>query len=454
MATYRLVIEEGAEKGKIFDVKPEGMSIGRSSQNNLPIQDEELSRHHCRIYFLGDEPWISDLATLNGTQVNDETISEAVKLKVGDTISIGDTVLKFLDETDVIPQAFSDPATPNASPAPVMATINSNSDKIDLGFSGIAAAGDEQASASMKKTLKWAIVAFLAICIAAIAMTVSMSNNKVVSTGITVIKEPAKQTLDIHYTKLEGNDQNVFRYELNLTRDGSLTVSIDDLSQGRHVNKVSEKPIDDELRREIIRKFERTGFSTMDDLYEGIPRANTWNTYKLTAIIDGVAKTVSVRNRIEPAAFKSLREEIEAFGRTELGLWAIEFSREKLLELARESQLVAQKLYDEREITRDNLFKAIRSFKSSIAYLETLEPKPEFYDDAVNSLSSAQVDLETIYKQKNWQADHAINTKNWDSAAQILRELMEIIPDRTDIRNRDTERRLLDVESRIQKSRK
>ncbi len=454
MATYRLVIEEGFQKGQVFDVKPEGTSIGRSSQNNLPISDEELSRHHCRIYFLGDDPWVSDLATLNGTQVNGETISEAVKLKAGDTISIGDTVLKFLDETSPIPVIPADTVLPKASVASVAATINPSAEKIDLGFSGVEAAGDEHASASMKKTLTWALVAFLLICIAAISMKILMNNTNVVSTGLTVIKEPVKQTLDIRYTKLEGDGQNVFRYELNLTSDGSLSVSIDDLSQGRHVNKVSEKPIDDEMKREIIRKFERAGFYTMDDLYEGIPRANTWNTYKLMATIDGVAKTISVRNRIEPAAFKSLREEIETFGRTELGLWAIEFSSEKLLELAKESQLIAQKLYDEREITRDNLFKAIRSFKSCIAYLETLEPKPEFYNDAVNSLSSAQVDLETIYKEKNWQADHAINTKNWDSAAQILRELMEIIPDRTDGRNRDTERRLLDVESRIKKSRK
>lgn len=454
MATYRLVIEAGVLKGKVFDVKSEGTSIGRSSKNNLPIPDGQLSRHHCRIYFLGDEPWISDLATLNGTLVNDKTISEAVKLNVGDTVSIGDTIFRFLDETDVISPDANHATVPKPNPTPGVATINSSADKIDLGFSGIEAAGDEQASASMKKTFKWAVAAFLAICVAAVAIKVLIRDSKDINVGVTVIKEPAKRTLAIRYTKLEGNDQNVFRYELNLTSDGSLTVSIDDLSQGRHVNKVSEKPVDEELQREIIRKFERSGFYTFDDLYEGIPRANTWNTYKLTATIDGIAKTVSVRNRIEPAAFKALREEIETFGRTELGLWAIEFSREKLLELARESQLVAQRLYDEREITRDNLFNAIRSFKSCISYLETLEPKPEFYDDAVNSLSAAQVDLETIYKEKNWQADHAINTKNWDSAAQILRELMEIIPDRTDSRNRDTERRLLDVESRIQKLRK
>ncbi len=454
MAKYRLVVEAGALKGQAFEIKSEGISIGRSSQNDLPIPDEQLSRHHCKIYFLAGEPWVSDLATLNGTQVNNTPITEAVLLKAGDTISIGDTALKFLDEALEIPRIAPEPP-PHQPDAVIEDTAgNSSAAKIDLGFSGVDAVSDQNASLSMKKTLVRAGIAFVALCIFAIAVKVLMREDQGETANITVIREPAQRTLNIHYTKLEGNEQNVFQYELDLGDDGSLTVSIDDLSQGRHVRKVSEKPITDELKREIIRKFERADFSSLDDLYEGIPRANTWNTYKLMANIDGVTKTVSVRNRIEPETFKALREEIETFSRTELGLWAIEFSREKLLELARESQLLAQKFYDEREIKSDNLFNAIRSFKSCIAYLETLEPKPEFYDDAVNSLSTAQLDLETIFKEKNWQADHAINTKNWESAARILRELMEIIPDRTDARNTDTERRLLDVESRIQKSRK
>lgn len=454
MAKFRLVVEAGLLKGKTVDLKPDGISIGRSAQNDLPLPDEQLSRHHCKIYFLADEPWISDLATLNGTQVNDKPITEAAKLKAGDTILIGDTAIKFLDETGGPSGAFDEPMAPTPAPVLDAAAATPGAAKIDLGFSGVDAVSDQNASISMKKTLVRAGVAFITICVFAIAVKVILREDNAPSASLTVIREPVQRTLSIHYTKLEGSDQNVFRYELDLGDDGSLTVSIDDLSQGRHVRKVSEKPIADELKREIIRKFDRAGFSSMDDVYEGIPRANTWNTYKLMATIDGTVKTVSVRNRIEPEAFKALREEIETFGRTELGLWAIEFSREKLLELARESQLLAQKLYDEREIKSDNLFNAIRSFKSCISYLETLEPKPEFYDEAVTSISKAQLELETLYKEKNWQADHAINTKNWESAAQILRELMEIIPDRTDGRNHDTERRLLDVESRIQKLRK
>ena len=328
------------------------------------------------------------------------------------------------------------------------------SNKIDLGFSNVDAANDGKASESLKKTIIRAVIAFVAICSVAIAIKIMSGERDGKDTQPVAIQEPVDQSLEIHYTKVQGTDSNVFRYQMDLAADGLLTVSIDDLNQGKHVSKTSENPISQEIRQDLIRKFGRAGFSTLDSAYEGIPLQNTWNVMTLTATVSGSANTVTVRNRIEPEAFKALREDLETFGRNELGLWAIEFSREKLLELANESLLVARKLYDEREIRRENLYTAIWTYKSCLAYLETLEPKPEFYNEAVSSLETATRDLETIYKEKNWQADHSINTKDWDKAAQTLRELMEFIPDRADERNRETERRLLDVESRIEKLRK
>ena len=447
MADYKLIVESGTDQGKTFAVKTEGFSIGRSNQNDVVIHDELLSRHHCKIYFRGAEPWLSDLATLNGTQVNGAPVKDDVKLAPGDTISVGDTAIRFT-ETQGIPASAPDIAAPSTESAPNV------SNKIDLGFSNVDAANDGKASESLKKTIIRAVIAFVAICTVAIAIKIMSGERDGKDTQPVAIQEPVDQSLEIHYTKVQGTDSNVFRYQMDLAADGLLTVSIDDLNQGKHVSKTSENPISQEIKQDLIRKFGRAGFSTLDSAYEGIPLQNTWNVMTLTATVSGSANTVTVRNRIEPEAFKTLREDLETFGRNELGLWAIEFSREKLLELANENLLVARKLYDEREIRRENLYTSIRTYKSCLAYLETLEPKPEFYNEAVSSLETATRDLETIYKEKNWQADHSINTKDWDKAAQTLRELMEFIPDRADERNRETERRLLDVESRIEKLRK
>ena len=67
---YMIRVEKGPDVGFESAVPPGGASLGRSSQNDIVFHDEMLSRHHCRIWFDGEIPVVSDLATVNGTLVN------------------------------------------------------------------------------------------------------------------------------------------------------------------------------------------------------------------------------------------------------------------------------------------------------------------------------------------------------------------------------------------------
>ncbi|MGI5868040.1 MAG: FHA domain-containing protein [Kiritimatiellia bacterium] len=440
MPTLKLVVETGPNAGQTFEIKRVGASIGRSNKNDIVIADAQLSRHHCKVFFLGDDLWISDLATLNGTLINGVAIQEDAKLTPGDRIAIGDTTLR-LEDTQRASRAASAPSAKPGAP-------------IDLGFNTAPPPPSAGATPNARKTLRLALIAFLAVCGLAIVVKLMLGDSAPAETATPAVAAPAEKTLQIHYVKVEASAENVFRYELALTPDGALTVAIDDLSQGRQVRKSSEKPIAAELRASLARRFANAGFFEMEPHHEGIPRENTWNTFTLTGIVDGRAATVVVRNRLEPAAFKELREAIETFARNELGLWAIEFPSERLLELATENIARARRHYDERAIRLDNLYHATRTYRSALAYLETIEPKPEIFDAAATELAVAEAELDTLFKDKNWQADHAMTTKNWELASSTLRELMDIIPDRADERHRDVERRLLDVESRIRKLKK
>ena len=444
MSTLKLVVEAGPDAGRQFDIKPDGASIGRSTQNDIAIADAQLSRHHCKVYFLGGELWVSDLATLNGTLVNGAPIKEDAKLAPGDCITIGDTTLRLTDASASAPPPAPAPA-PEPSPKPGA--------PIDLGFND-ATPLPRTGLPPARKTLYRALAAFLAFCFLAVVVKLLLGDADDPADALIPAETAPEEVLQIHYVKIEGSAENVFRYELALAPNGALTVAIDDLSQGRQVRKASEKPVAAELRADLVRKFANAGFFEMEPRYEGIPRENAWNAFTLTGIVNGRAATVEVRNRLEPGAFKDLREAIETFARNELGLWAIEFPREKLLELATENIILARRYYDERAIRLDNLFNATRTYKSALAYLDTIEPKPEFFDAAVTELGVAEAELETLFKDKNWQAEHAVNTKNWELASSTLRELMDIVPDRADERHRDVERRLLDVESRIRKLKK
>ena len=86
-----LRVETGDKAGEVRDVPAAGLSVGRSSQNDLAIPDSMLSRRHCRIYPEGGRLMVSDLATVNGTFVDGVQIEQDAELRPGARLRIGDT---------------------------------------------------------------------------------------------------------------------------------------------------------------------------------------------------------------------------------------------------------------------------------------------------------------------------------------------------------------------------
>jgi len=86
---------KGADAGKSFDLTKKDMFIlGRGVATDITIWDIRASRVHCRIDGDASGHTITDLNASNGTCVNGERI-ETVRLKSGDEIRIGSTVLKY-----------------------------------------------------------------------------------------------------------------------------------------------------------------------------------------------------------------------------------------------------------------------------------------------------------------------------------------------------------------------
>ena len=76
MKEYRLTIISGNSVGKAQILTSFPVTLGRSSKNDFSIPDEMLSRHHCSIDMRGDELWLTDLASANGTAVNGKIIGK------------------------------------------------------------------------------------------------------------------------------------------------------------------------------------------------------------------------------------------------------------------------------------------------------------------------------------------------------------------------------------------
>jgi adenylate cyclase len=71
-------------------------SIGRARSNQVVLSDDKVSRHHALIQMNeNQECWIVDLASANGTYVNDRRIEQAALLRDRDVITIGSDRIVF-----------------------------------------------------------------------------------------------------------------------------------------------------------------------------------------------------------------------------------------------------------------------------------------------------------------------------------------------------------------------
>ncbi len=71
-------------------------SLGRASENNVPIASERASRRHAIIHAQeGGEYWLADLGSSNGTFLNDRRLAHPTRLRKGDRIQIAHAVFTF-----------------------------------------------------------------------------------------------------------------------------------------------------------------------------------------------------------------------------------------------------------------------------------------------------------------------------------------------------------------------
>ena len=93
-----VIIHRGAQKGSRFLISPEGVSIGRATESSIFLDDVTVSRKHASIAKVGNSFTFKDLGSLNGSYVNNESVTEKVLIS-GDAIQIGKFHLLFIGST-------------------------------------------------------------------------------------------------------------------------------------------------------------------------------------------------------------------------------------------------------------------------------------------------------------------------------------------------------------------
>jgi pSer/pThr/pTyr-binding forkhead associated (FHA) protein len=100
----RLVLSLDGVTLKEVPVSKERTTIGRRSHNDLVIDNLAVSGDHAVMYKTGDDYFIEDLGSTNGTTVNGQPVKRHV-MHAGDIIEIGKYRLKYLPEDGETPAA-------------------------------------------------------------------------------------------------------------------------------------------------------------------------------------------------------------------------------------------------------------------------------------------------------------------------------------------------------------
>jgi hypothetical protein len=84
----------GLEQGERFDLIG-GLSIGRSRDADVQIEDRYASGIHARIFSRDARSYVEDMNSTNGTLLNDAELKGEAELLDGDIVRIGDTEFRF-----------------------------------------------------------------------------------------------------------------------------------------------------------------------------------------------------------------------------------------------------------------------------------------------------------------------------------------------------------------------
>lgn len=432
MKRPELVVENGELAGRRFPIVEGGIRLGRSSSNNICIPDEELSRNHCLFEPFGETGVrVTDLASANGTFVNGTAIgSESVELKPGDVIEVGTSRLRISDDEST-----------------------TMSGGVDLGLGTIpseAESGSKTGTHPRRNPIANLLWIVLVLILASAIYLVLFSDLTQSSSPIPEAREPVETVSEMRYEKVIADSASIFRYYMTFSA-GVLKVVIDDLSQeNRHI--VKNARLTDAASARLNEILTDSELVTLDREYAGPetepPELKSWG---LRILYTTKGKSIHIVNTQEPEVFRRVREKLEAFANNELGLWAIQYSREKLLEMASAEAESARMKWEDREVEYGNIHAAICAYRKAIAYLDTVNPKPKEFNDYRSTLEEAEKLLNERYADQRFRADQAIKLSDWETAKRELLVLCELVPDRDDDRYREASAKLMDVEKRIGK---
>lgn len=390
----KLFYEQGPRAGQVLDVTPPGISLGRELDNDAVLEDANASRYHAKISRDNNLWTIEDLGSSNGTYLNGRKLDARTPLSLNDTIRIGDTYLRFGEESH---------APSSAAPVP------------NAGVAG-----------RRRSHMLALLLVFIMVLVAVVAgNAILMSSQQPVPPPSTGAKPVDPLAIRVYYEKVDVTADKTSRYMVDV-RDGKLLFQEDNLESRQHREKTVVLS-EDQLRalhdllftRELLEMPSPPAVSAQDTL-----------RHITLAVMNGRQGNVVelVNNTIPPPGFIVLHENLRDWTQTATGL-VFDIPEEMLLKESREQYDLARQLDESRNVKSENLFLAMKAYEKVLILLDGVADPPPYYKDSYDRLQAVSSEFEQRVDDLRKRAELHRAAEDWADARSEYERLRDMVPD-------------------------
>jgi pSer/pThr/pTyr-binding forkhead associated (FHA) protein len=94
-APTKLVITEGSNAGESLPLSGETITLGRGGDATIRLDDDYVSTRHARFVTNGEEWFIEDMGSTNGTYIGSTRVTRATAITPGTAVRLGKTIVEL-----------------------------------------------------------------------------------------------------------------------------------------------------------------------------------------------------------------------------------------------------------------------------------------------------------------------------------------------------------------------
>lgn len=435
---FRIKILNAGMKGEVFDFEGDGVSIGRTPENTLVLDQASVSRSHAIIRESVDGGAIvEDLGSRNKTKVDGRPALPTLPVPNGATLAIGDVLLAVYygaspGEVQRVSEEFEARMRAPAAQAGEDETGDEDEEETPAGGVSAPVTGAAPAPAAPGPAARGPAAPAAGSGRPGAALRPAERIPESWLKPVEPAPPPASLGAPPRAAKLKGwialgaTVALAIGLSAYLSRDTRGTRPVRRLGQVVMVGqkRVTEVPfgfiyypeVSDEGIVKVYRERGMTLFIIVEGVSEGLATVKLYNRTGTQFIVLHV--------KVMPASVEGDRTTQE-----------YDLTPEQRVELA--SKWVDQAT----AIRRTSPFEAMKLYADAVELLRTVEPRPPLYNMAITGYYAVKDDLEKEYDDLVFQMKNLIAAGDQRGALDKLNKIKELIPDPQDWRRQDAELR-------------